>query len=88
MTKSTKRAATKHTPHAEGFLESAAQAIGSTLGSIALKTGLAKSEPQPKTMPARNRTKKPAARPQRATSAVRKTVRKRAQKVSGKKAVR
>jgi hypothetical protein len=36
-----KRVGKKRTHRTEGLLESAAQAIGSTLGAIALKTGLA-----------------------------------------------
>jgi len=43
-----RKQARKTVTKAEGFLESAAQAIGSTLGTIALKTGIAKPSPTPK----------------------------------------
>jgi hypothetical protein len=49
-----------------GFLESAAEAIGSTLGSLALKTGLATPEPA-------KVVRQPAVRPRAKTTPARKT---------------
>ena len=42
MKTSTARTGKKHLPKTEGILETAAQAIGSALGSIAVRTGIAK----------------------------------------------
>ncbi len=49
----------------EPFLNTAARAVGTTLGKLAAKTGLAHPEPKPKARPAKvvPRKKKAAARP-------------------------
>jgi hypothetical protein len=66
MATHTKRVGKKQAAQEVGFLESAAQAIGSTLGTIALKTGLATPEPP-------EAVKKPAARLRARKTPARKT---------------
>ncbi len=68
MAKSMKRVGGKQPPHTEGFLESAAQAIGSTLGSIAAKTGFAKPEIKPTAKIKKVTKKSPARAPAAKTS--------------------
>ncbi len=69
MATHTKRVAKKQTP--PGFLQSAAEAIGSTLGSLAVKTGLVSpAEPATnETSPAHPEVKKTSVRNVKKTSA-------------------